>query len=66
MGMDKNTIRKILDDKITSSRKGTHDEKGSGIGLRICRDFVKRNGGKMEIESEIGKGSHFSFSLPVG
>ncbi len=64
VGMDKNTIRKIFDDSITVSQKGTHNEKGNGIGLRICRDFVRRNKGKLEIESEIGKGSRFSVSLP--
>ena len=63
-GMDKSTIRKILNDSITFSQKGTQNEKGSGIGLRICRDFLKRNKGKLEIESEVGKGSQFSISLP--
>ena len=43
---------------------GTKEEKGSGIGLMLCRDFVERNGGKIWMESTPGKGSVFLFSLP--
>lgn len=45
------------------STLGTHDEKGTGLGLVICKEFIEKNGGKIWIESKQGKGSRFSFSL---
>jgi signal transduction histidine kinase len=44
--------------------KGTANESGTGLGLMLCREFIARNGGQLHIESEKGKGSIFSFSLP--
>lgn len=44
---------------------GTREEKGTGIGLVLCREFVERNGGAIWVESEEGTGSKFSFSVPL-
>lgn len=46
--------------------KGTAGESGTGLGLMLCREFLVRNGGKLHIESQPGKGSVFSFQLPLG
>lgn len=44
---------------------GTSNEKGMGIGLLLCKEFIEQNGGNLYFESEFGKGSVFSFSLPT-
>lgn len=44
---------------------GTNKEKGTGIGLMICQEFIEKNGGEFWLESEKGKGSSFYFSLPL-
>ncbi|MDX5438283.1 MAG: tetratricopeptide repeat-containing sensor histidine kinase, partial [Pontibacter sp.] len=46
------------------SSRGTANEKGSGLGLALCKDFVEQNGGAIWVESTPGKGSNFMFTLP--
>jgi len=53
----------VLDKGATT--KGTKGEKGSGLGLILCRDMVEKNGGKIWAESEEGVGSTFFFTLPA-
>lgn len=49
----------------TSSSRGTANEKGSGLGLQLCKYFIEKNNGKIWAESIAGEGSTFSFSLPI-
>lgn len=64
IGISEKDKKKLFRSDMLHSTYGTRDEKGSGLGLLICRDFVKRQGGDLTIKSEQGKGSIFSFSLP--
>jgi signal transduction histidine kinase len=60
-------VQKILFEKTTGySTRGTANEKGTGLGLILCKEFVERNGGTIWLESEPGKGSTFYFTLKKG
>jgi signal transduction histidine kinase len=47
------------------SYSGTSGEKGTGIGLLLCKELVEINGGKLRVKSIIGIGSTFYFNLPL-
>ncbi|MEA3316612.1 MAG: hybrid sensor histidine kinase/response regulator [Bacteroidota bacterium] len=65
IGISKQNIDKILSENVYFTSYGTGKEKGSGLGINLCIDFVKRNNGELNIESTEGEGSIFSFSLPI-
>jgi two-component system sensor histidine kinase/response regulator len=62
-GISKEALLKINENNFYTT-KGTASESGTGLGLMLCKEFLAKNGGQMHIESEIGKGSVFSFTLP--
>ncbi|MHA4807157.1 sensor histidine kinase [Flavitalea flava] len=64
MGIASDALEKINEDNYYTT-KGTVGESGTGLGLILSKEFLIRNGGKLHIESEAGKGSIFSFTLPV-
>ena len=65
VGIEKNDIPKLFDISQKISTYGTANEKGSGLGLLLCKEFVEKHGGKIWVESEWGKGSEFKFTLPL-
>jgi signal transduction histidine kinase len=63
IGIDKEDIPKLFEFNTIYTTKGTAGEKGTGLGLPLCKEFVERNYGKIWVESELGKGSKFIFTL---
>lgn len=64
-GMDEKTREELFRLDVRHSSKGNGREKGTGLGLILCREFVERNGGEITVESEPHKGSLFTFTLPL-
>lgn len=64
IGISQEEISRIYN-KEFFTKKGTAGEKGSGLGLMLCKEFAERNGGKLSIESTPGQGSTFTFSIPL-
>jgi K+-sensing histidine kinase KdpD len=62
-GMDDKELKNILDKDMYFSSFGTKQEKGTGIGLQLCFEFIKANGGIFRIISKKGEGTDFLFSL---
>jgi len=65
VGINQEHLSKIFNKNEFLSTYGTENEKGSGLGLILCRDFTEKNGGRIWVESEPGKGSNFKFTLPL-
>ncbi len=65
IGIKPETIGNLFKIETSFTTRGTENEKGTGLGLLLCKEFVEKHGGKIRVESEEGKGSTFSFSLPA-
>ncbi len=64
VGISADNIKKIFNPEVRISTKGTENETGLGMGLLLCKDYAEKNGGKLSVESEVGKGSKFMLSIP--
>jgi signal transduction histidine kinase len=64
VGMNSDVIKILFDKTAPYTTRGTANEKGTGLGLILCKEFVEKNGGKIWVESEVGGGSTFFFTLP--
>ena len=65
VGMSPNDVAKLFNLEKARSRNGTAGERGSGLGLILCKEMVERHGGTMAVESTKGEGSRFRFTLPL-
>ncbi|WP_281990444.1 hybrid sensor histidine kinase/response regulator [Aquimarina aggregata] len=65
VGMDKEVLDSIFDEDMVSTQKGTSGEVGTGLGLMLCKELIEQNKGSLSVKSEIGKGSTFSFTIPI-
>ena len=64
-GISEEDQAKLFHSDTHFTKYGTANEEGSGLGLLLCKDFAMKNGGDLFVQSEIGVGSTFSFSLPL-
>lgn len=65
VGMSEEEVKKLFRVDVHHSTTGTNMEKGTGLGLILCYEFIKMNRGEIKVESEKGKGSSFIFTLPA-
>jgi len=65
IGISAQEIPKLFRIDISHTTIGTGKEKGTGLGLILCKEFVEKNGGEIWVESQEGQGSTFYFTLPV-
>ncbi len=65
VGLSKEDQDKLWDISKSFTTYGTANEKGTGLGLLLCKELVEKHDGKIWVESETGKGSCFRFTLPV-
>jgi PAS domain S-box-containing protein len=64
IGISPDIQKRLFNISEVHTTKGTAEEKGSGLGLLLCKEFVEKHGGIIWVESKVGKGSTFLFSLP--
>lgn len=62
-GISSDNIQKLFSNNYFTT-KGTANESGTGLGLMLCKEFLNKNGGEIFVESEEGKGSRFTFTIP--
>lgn len=65
VGIPEENMPKIFRVDSTLTTVGTSGEKGTGLGLALCKEFVEKHNGQIRVESEVGKGSRFIFTLPA-
>ena len=56
--------KSLFDGSLNATMTGTGNEKGTGLGLALCQELIQQHGGDIWVESKLGEGSIFSFSIP--
>ncbi|MEI6576171.1 MAG: HAMP domain-containing sensor histidine kinase [Bacteroidota bacterium] len=65
VGIKAERMKQLFEISQIQTTAGTANERGTGFGLLICKEFVEQNGGEIWVESEVGKGSDFIFTIPL-
>lgn len=65
IGIEEDNIQKLFKLEESFTTVGTQNERGTGIGLLICKDFIEKHDGKLWVESQLNQGSCFYFDLPI-
>ncbi|MFD1294412.1 tetratricopeptide repeat protein [Lutibacter holmesii] len=65
VGISDEDLKNIFSLEVKNTQLGTAKEQGSGLGLILCKDFVEKHGGKIWVNSVLGEGTEFTFTLPV-
>jgi signal transduction histidine kinase len=65
IGMSSFMVEHLFMLDVQTNRSGTSGEPSTGLGLILCKEFIEKMGGRIWVESEVDKGSNFSFSLPI-
>lgn len=65
VGMSQETIDKLFRIDVNVTTMGTSQERGTGLGLILCQEFLEKNNGKIRVESTEGVGSKFIFTIPT-
>lgn len=66
VGMSQETVAKLFHIDANIKSLGTENERGTGLGLLLCKEFIDRHDGNIEVHSQLGKGSEFKFTMPLG
>ncbi len=65
IGIDSKMLKQLFKIDINISRNGTENEKGTGLGLILCKDFIERNGGVIKVKSKVNTGTTFTITIPL-
>jgi signal transduction histidine kinase len=64
VGMTTEQIDNIMNQQELKTTPGTKGERGTGLGLKLVKDFMEKNSGSFEIESTVGVGTTLLFTIP--
>jgi signal transduction histidine kinase len=64
VGMSDEALKKIFKENQHFTSSGTDNEQGTGLGLMLVKDFIKKNDGTLNVTSSIGQGTEFTIKLP--
>ena len=65
VGMSRKLQRHIFEKEYHNTTRGTSNEKGTGLGLKLCKEYLEKQAGKIHLQSEKGKGSVVTFTIPL-